>query len=401
MRSERAPCQTASVDLGEGRNASAPSQWEPRILDSVFSPGFLQRRRALRWLAPLGVVCVAGLAATGVFKASASSESLPQTTPAALLAAVQTSGVDGFSGTVVSRLSLGLPELPELRETDDATSFTSLLAGSHTLQVWYGGVDKQRVALLGATDETDIFRNGADVWQWSSADQVAVHARVPVQPSRTATSSPSLSVSSLTPVDLARDAIRSMDSSTQVKVDEGHTVADRSAYELVLSPRAQTTKVGSVHIAVDGATKIPLGVQVFARDSASPAIDMAFTSIRFARQADRNFVFSPPSSANVRELASPPATVSSGLRPAAAVAAPVARRIGSGWTSVVALRPGKADLAKFTAGGMLKALAQVSGPWGKGRLLESPLLSLLITDDGQVFAGAVAPSHLYAAAGTK
>ena len=34
---------------------------------------------------------------------------------------------------------------------------------------------KQRVALLGATDETDVFRNGRSVWQWSSADRRAVH----------------------------------------------------------------------------------------------------------------------------------------------------------------------------------------------------------------------------------
>jgi hypothetical protein len=43
-------------------------------------------------------------------------------------------------------------------------------------------------------------------------------------------------------------------------------------------------------------------------------------------------------------------------------------------------------------------LPTVSGSWGTGRLLSTRLLSVLIINDGRVFAGAVAPSALYAAA---
>jgi hypothetical protein len=46
-------------------------------------------------------------------------------------------------------------------------------------------------------------------------------------------------------------------------------------------------------------------------------------------------------------------------------------------------------------------LTPVSGAWGKGRLLESSLLSVLVTDDGRLLAGAVAPDQLYAAAGSR
>jgi hypothetical protein len=44
-------------------------------------------------------------------------------------------------------------------------------------------------------------------------------------------------------------------------------------------------------------------------------------------------------------------------------------------------------------------LPQVSGTWGSGRLLQSALLSVLLTDDGRVIAGPVAPELLYDAAG--
>jgi hypothetical protein len=49
---------------------------------------------------------------------------------------------------------------------------------------------------------------------------------------------------------------------------------------------------------------------------------------------------------------------------------------------------------------LLNALTPVSGTWGSGRLLDSKLLSVLVTNDGRVFAGAVDPSALYAAAAT-
>ena len=40
----------------------------------------------------------------------------------------------------------------------------------------------------------------------------------------------------------------------------------------------------------------------------------------------------------------------------------------------------------------------MSGAWGSGRLLQTSLVSVLITDGGRVFVGAVQPSVLYAAA---
>jgi hypothetical protein len=361
-------------------------------------PPIVQRHPALRWLVPVGIACLAGLAATGVFRATASSESLPGTTPTALIAAVRSNEVDAFAGTVVSHLALGLPDLPTLPGQGEETSFNSLLNGSHTMQVWYGGYDRQRIALLGAMDETDLFRNGRDLWQWSSADHVAVHITLP-RGHRHAVPGLPAATASLTPMELARRTLDAMDPSTKVAVEADQTVADRAAYELVLTPRSAHTKVGAVHISIDGATKVPLGVQVYPRGSSSPAIDVAFTSIRFGPQAERNFVFSPPPNAQVREVkphqgSMSPSTPSLRTKPAQATT-------GSGWTTVVGIRPGKAAVQRLLKGPVAKALTPVSGAWGTGRLLDSQLLSVLVLNDGRVYAGAVEPASLYAAAGTK
>jgi hypothetical protein len=52
------------------------------------------------------------------------------------------------------------------------------------------------------------------------------------------------------------------------------------------------------------------------------------------------------------------------------------------------------DLAVLRA--VLRATTPVHGSWGSGRLLQTALLSVLVTSKGQVLAGAVTPSVLYA-----
>jgi hypothetical protein len=362
----------------------------------VNAPPILQRHPALRWLAPLGVACVAGLAATGFFSSSASSNaSLPATTPTALIAAVQKPQVTGFSGTVVSHLSLGLPDLPAFGgESSGGTSFSSLLTGSHTMQVWYGGVDRQRVALLGSTDETDVFRDGTDLWQWSSADRSALHA---VLPARASGGGVPAALSRATPLDLAQQALRAVEPTTRVDVEKNRTVADRSAYDLVLTPRTRDTKVGEVRIAVDGQTKVPLGVQILARGSSSPSVDVSFTTIVFGRQAERRFRFAPPAGAKVTELAR---SVGSGAGRHVGAAQKVTTT-GSGWRTVATVRPGHKQLAALRKSPVLSSLTPVSGSWGSGYLLDSDLLSALLTADGRLLVGAVPPADLYAAAGRK
>jgi outer membrane lipoprotein-sorting protein len=309
-----------------------------------------------------------------------------------LVSAIQHNQDTGFSGTVVSQLSLGLPALymlPALSQRSGGASFSSLLEGSHTMQVWYGGRDRQRVALLGAGAETDLFRNGRDLWQWSSADGVALHTKVRSHADVAFDEQPP---EALTPATLAAGALSALDANTTLSVDDGVTVADRRAYELVLTPHSDATKIGSVHLAIDGATKVPLGVQVYPKDSTSAAIDVAFTSIRFGMPAARNFEFVPPASATVSELGS---ELTSLRTPSAAVMAVT----GSGWETVYRLRAdgrhaGTADVAVDA----FRDMSQVSGNWGKGRIVESPMLSMLVTKDGRVFAGAVPPARLYAVA---
>jgi outer membrane lipoprotein-sorting protein len=319
--------------------------------------------------------------------------SLPPRTAAQLLVDVRQAKLHALSGTVVETADLGLPELPTIggRGGNEA-SFSSLLTGSHTMRVWYAGPDRQRFALLGQLGESDLVRNGTDLWAWSSRDNTATHWTVPAAHDEPAPSAPLGSGSAMTPQQAAEAALRAIDPSTRVSTDPTASVAGRPAYELRLEPRDSRSLIGSVRIAIDGSTHIPTRVQIFARGASSPAFQVGFTSFSTAMPDDSVFGFSPPPGATVKQGdlagAEPSPRQLRGATPGV---------VGRGWTSVLV-----AALPEGLAGGqgpgsnpLLGALPQVSGSWGSGRLFRSALVSAVLTDDGRVAVGAVPPQLLY------
>lgn len=366
------------------------SQCPNRTLGLVSTREFVHRHRGVRWLAPVAVVAGIGAIGAGVFAGHSDPAPLPPTSAAALLADVQHSQVTGFSGTVVAQMNLGLPQIPALATSQSDVSLGGLLSGSHTARVWYGGPDRQRVALLGPTSETDVFHSGRDVWQWDSDTHTAVHTVLPADaPSPTGVMTPlPTDVSSLSPQQWAQRVLAALDPTTVVSTGPSRVIADRSAYEMVLTPRTDATKIGSVRIAVDGETKLPLGVQVYARGSSSAAVDIAFSDISFGDPKPSSFQFSPPPGATVRTNTIGDHSSPDGRAPTVT---------GSAWTTVVSYHASTSQLRDLGSG-TLQVLTPVSGRWGHGRLLDSSLVSVLITSDGRIYAGAVPPEALYAAA---
>lgn len=364
------------------------------------------KRPWTRWLVP-------GVAAAGVITAgillpnTASADALPPRTAEQLLVDVQQAKVDGLSGTVSESANLGLPQLPASMTGTD-TSITSLISGTHTARVWTSGETKSRVAVQAAGQETDVVRNGADVWQWSSSDKSVTHVVVP----KDAAKKPSASASEvpLTPQQAAQKAVQTMGATTAISVAANDNVAGRAAYELVLTPKDAASRVASVKIAIDGATKVPLRVQVYSSRLTTPAIEVGFTSVDFAVPADSVFAFTPPAGAKVttkNATAPDKTTVTKADKAKIAKAQPTIK--GTGWTQIAT---GRVDLAAMAAGAQQGAKAQastpdvkrllallptISGTWGSGHVLDGTLVSVVITDDGRYAAGAVAPSALIAA----
>ncbi len=89
----------------------------------------------------------------------------------------------------------------------------------------------------------------------------------------------------MTPQQAANQALAAIDPTTAVTVDGTARVARRSAYTLILRPKDTRSLVGSVRIAIDSKTDVPLRVQVFAKGGTSPAFETGFTTVTFAHAA--------------------------------------------------------------------------------------------------------------------
>ena len=260
----------------------------------------------MRWLVPFvaTVAVIGGGLGVGAL-AAAADPSLPQRSAAELLVDLQTARLDGLSGTVVQRADLGLPALPNVGGQGSA-DLTSLIAGTHTLRVWYSGPDKARVALLGALGESDVITNGKDLWIWSSKENKASHRTLTADEAKGSVPAPDATGMSMTPQQLANLALAAIDPSTEVSTDGSAKVAGRDAYELVLAPRDTASLVGSVRLAIDAIEHVPLRVQVYARGSGAPTVEVAFTQVSFARPDDQQFTFNPPPGAKVEESTDTP-----------------------------------------------------------------------------------------------
>src|SRR5689334_20882514 len=214
---------------------------EKREVDIV---SVFRSRPALRWLVPAAaaVVVIGGGAAAGTIVASA-DPSLPERSAAQLLVDVQNAKVDGFSGTVVQTADLGLPALPGVTSGAGSADMMKLVAGSNTARVWYAGEDKARLALMGTLGETDVIRNGSDVWLWRSTDSSATHLKLPADRAGKKPAALPQGVPS-TPQEAADAALAAIDPTTAVTTTGAAKVAGRGAYELVLTPRDSASLVG-------------------------------------------------------------------------------------------------------------------------------------------------------------
>ncbi|WP_396136295.1 MULTISPECIES: outer membrane lipoprotein carrier protein LolA [unclassified Arthrobacter] len=378
-------------------------------------------RSKQRWL-PAGVIAlvIAMAAAFGSVQAGA-TVSLPAKTADEILAMMARTEVRALPGTVEQTAALGLPEIPAAGPgiAPGAASALEFLTGSHTARVYVDGPSKARLQIMDRMAERDVVINGRDAWFYNSADNSAKHLTAPQptpvevpsvagpRPSLPPTSpsdppSPDMSSRDLpTPEAMAGRFLAAIDDSTEVSVGDSSSVAGRGAYRLSLNPRSTTTLVESVAIDVDADTGLPLRVEVRAKGQSDPAYSLAFTELNLSTPDAALFEFTPPPSATVTEKELPAKPVPTMAAPGTPTAQdapelnlPRPTVTGEGWESVVALPAGSAPAELTSSPQLSQALEPIAG----GRAMTTSLVSILILDDGRVYAGMVPLERLQSAA---
>jgi outer membrane lipoprotein-sorting protein len=354
-----------------------------------------------------------GLAAIAMPAGAGEAPQLPPVSPEDLVQSVMTAPTPAFSGEVKVDNNLGLPTPPGMSVPGMPGMNPLSLDNAH---VYSDGNGDSRVALKQGNTERTMVHDGPTIWQYNSQNNSATKITVPPEAAKDHHGVADGQVTD--PTAAAGQLLSRIRESSTVTVEGTARVADRPAYEMVLTPKpTERTMLREVRVTVDAEKRMPLRLAVLTNGTADPALQIAFDSIDFAPQPADLFHFTPPQGAKVTEK-------QEGDRPKADPQAEAAKQdvktVGEGWDTVVtgkipadALKPqapsGQGPQGKHGRDGQgmnpMALLGQiskpVSGPFGTGHLITTKVGTALITDDGRFAAGAVPEQVLVDALGAK
>jgi outer membrane lipoprotein-sorting protein len=353
----------------------------------------MNRRNATVGVAAIGVV--AGAVGLGFLAApgagAGQSPTLPSTTPAALVQSVLTASPPAMAGTVEIDNNLGLPAIPGLP--------SQLAGGTSQIRVWTDGTGRTRLSIPAPSSEETLVNDGTTLYDWDSTTHTVTEHHLG---GHTDTKAPAdQSNQDLNPATAAKQVVAAVQQVSTVTVDGTDLVANRPAYDLVLTPKAnQRTLLRQVRIAVDAQTHVPLRLTVLANNTDTPAIQVGFSSLNVGPQDPSLFRFTVPAGATVTNGDK---TDQQSATKAGEVAPTI---VGNGWETVLVARlPSSATAGQSDQGGSMLGLVRqfgkpVSGSWGSGWLISTNVGEALITSDGRIAAGFVPQQLLTKALGS-
>ena len=382
-----------------------------------------------RW-APAAVVASLITAGTIVLPMQANAVDLPDLTPQQVMLLMD-GQIEGFSGTIVKTSELGLPPIqlssmmdediikemeeklpegfedfvPTLIEQNLITQAVELISGTHKIRV-YASAEGTRVQILDPMKQRDLIVNKDEFWFYDSRKATAITGTLDMEinqadvdkaeadaEAKLAEYAASIQLDISNPEAVANYLMERIGESTTVSVGKDHMVAGRTAYQLIAQPNAANSLIESVVISVDSETGMALDVKVYSVEQEEPAMHVGFESISFDIPAASTFSFTPPAGTTVETFETPEG-LEDGLKAERGDKSDQAKPevIGEGWESVMYLSaiPSEVPMDLLENELFADLMTTVSG----GKVFSTPVLNVLITDSGEVFAGAVTIAFL-------
>ena len=389
-------------------------------------------RISKRWVPSIAVPAVIAVGAIAV-PLQANAIDLPDLSPQQVMVLMQGADVTEFSGTIVKSSNLGLPTLefssmmsedsiaqmeekmpaemadfvPAVIESNTLTQAIELISGSHTIRVYVSGQDKLRAQILDPMSQRDLIVNGNEFWVYDAKMATALTGTIDIEadPAKQAEAeqkvldyADSIALDLSSPEAIADYLVSMVDETSQIEVGRDHSVAGRSAYQLIISPDSPNSLVASAAVSVDSETGMPLKVEIFSTTQVEAAMTVGFESISFGSVDQGLFSFTPPAGTSVETFDADElmATLDGYEKPEGYVSdyeVPAEPEVlGSDWDSVVHLAALPADIPQDLMATELFAdmLTEVPG----GKVFSTPLVNVLLTDSGEVYMGAVTIDYL-------
>ena len=401
-----------------------------------------------RWI-PAAAVASLIAAGTIVLPMQANAVDLPDLTPQQVMLLMD-GEIQGFSGTIVKTSELGLPPIqlssmmdedmikemeeklpegfedfvPTLIEQNLVTQAVELIAGTHKIRV-YASAEGTRVQILDPMKQRDLIVNKDEFWFYDSRKATAITGTFDMQvdqadvdkaqadaEAKLAEYAAAIQLDISNPEAVANYLMEKIGENTTVSVGKDHRVAGRTAYQLIAQPNADNSLIESVVISVDSETGMALDVKVYSVEQDAPAMHVGFESISFEIPDASIFSFTPPAGTTVETFEAPEdleaelerlktegsnLTEEQKLAYKAELEAKYADQskpelIGQGWESVIYLSAIPSEIPMGLLENELFADLMTKVPGGK--VFSTPVLNVLITDSGEVYAGAVTIAFL-------
>lgn len=386
-------------------------------------------RISKKWIPSIAVPAVIAAGAVAV-PLQANAVDLPDLSANEVMVLMQQSEVQSFSGTIVKVSDMGLPTLefssmvseemvaemeekmpeefadfvPAVIESNILTQAVELISGTHRIRVYNSGTDKLRAQILDPMSQRDLIVNGDQFWIYDAKMATAVNGTIEMEqdPAKQAEAekaiadyAASVALDLTSPEAIADYLVSMIGDSSNLSVGTDHSVAGRTAYELILTPNVDDSLVERAKLSIDSETGMPLKVEVFSASQVDAAMSVGFESISFGAIDQSLFDFTPPAGTEVSSLDS--SDYEAGDKDSADYAEKTEPEIlGENWLSVVHLAAMPTEIPADLMSNELfgDMFTEVQG----GRVLTSALVNVLITDSGDVYMGAVTIDYLLSVA---
>jgi outer membrane lipoprotein-sorting protein len=265
-----------------------------------------------KWWAVIVVAVLAAAAVTvGIATSMAQGTSTLQSISVAQLlakvgaASKSTSAVSGDI-TWTNGLIPGSDLTGLLSGQSSAPSSLSGLALGGSGRLWLQQGSGLRLESQGSGSDFVVVAGKNGLWSYSSATGTATQYVPPAGASaKTPHSSPSAQSSSADPLAAIAAGLQRFASTGTVTMGPQTTVAGQPSYLLVMTPASAHTTIGSVQVAIDAKSFVPLRVQVFAKGDTTATLSAGFTRVSYGHLGSSLFAFTPPAGATVHSQAFP------------------------------------------------------------------------------------------------
>lgn len=341
-------------------------------------------------------VGLAGLALSTLPAGADDDPVLPAIGAEELVTSALAAEAPAFAGVAELHNELGLPVVPGTEVLD-----------FEQVRVFHDGAESARVQVEREASELTFVKNAEEAWAYDSHERTAKALTWDEADADAARGHAEAELAD--PSQAAAEIIERLRPTSDISVDGTARVADRAAYELVLTPKpSEKTLLREITVAIDEETRLPLRFDVFANGTSDPVLSLGFVEFATGAQDAGLFEFTPPEGTEVE--ATEVDDAAGALREAkrSGDAGERATTVGEGWdTVVVGEAPADTPDGSSTEdgfehgagsgfeggedlGGLLEQIGvPVTGEFGSGTYVQIAVGGAVITDDGRVAAGAV------------